>query len=121
MRRTLGAFAGLTVLLLSGCAGMASSQVTVTAPGPTVTVTVPAPTVTVTVEAVPESPTAALTDGQRATLDVTFGRSLGASSPLETTYCPMDEGGRRYYADLIARQIDTITPDLVMQYLSEVC
>ena len=121
MGRILGSLAAATVLLLTGCAGSASPQVTVTAPGPTVTVAVPAPTVTVTVEAAPETPAATLTDGQRATLDVTFGRSLGASSPLETTYCPMDEGGRRYYADLIARQIDTITPDLVMQYLSEVC
>lgn len=108
----------LLIGFLAGCTSIPTPAVTVTQPP--VTVTVPGPTVTVTAEAEAVDPVR-LTDGQRATLDTTFGRSLGADSPLVKLYCPMDDGGRRYYAELIARQIDTLTTDLVMEYLREVC
>ncbi|WP_353828209.1 hypothetical protein [Agromyces sp. SYSU T0242] len=74
-------------------------------------------------QAPPPSPAATpvtLTDGQRATLDATFGRSLGSDGPLGT-YCPMDEAGRSYYADLVARQFDGYTPQIVLAYLEEAC
>lgn len=66
------------------------------------------------------APRADLTDGQRATLDVTFGRTGGQRGILDT-YCPMDIPGRTYYADLVARQFDGYTTQTVLAYLEEVC
>lgn len=65
-------------------------------------------------------PPASLSEGQRATLDTTFGRSYGEAGPLGT-YCPMDTAGRTYYADLVARQLDGYTSEIVLMYLAEAC
>lgn len=118
--KKLAAAAGVAgVLALAACSSgpIAAPTVTVTVPGTTVTVPVPGPTVTVEAR----SPVSGgnLTDAQRNTLDAMSGRGTEAS--LMDAYCPMDDGGRAYYADLIARQIDGMSPENVLQYFNEVC
>ena len=56
----------------------------------------------------------------RATLDAAFAPSLGADGPLGT-YCPMDAAGLQRTAELVARQFDGYTDELVVAYLDEAC
>ncbi|MCM3779856.1 hypothetical protein [Microbacterium hydrocarbonoxydans] len=120
MKRT-AAIVAASLLFLTGCSNSTA------APAPTVTVyeTVPAaaePTpvapVETTAPAAPEP--VVLTEEQRATMNTTFGAELGTDGPLGI-YCPMDQSGRAYYADLVARQLDGFTEAMVLQYLAETC
>ena len=120
MRTTKLAVALIAVTVLTaGCASTATPSRTPYAaftptPTPSAPATAPADSPTTV------APRADLTDGQRATLDVTFGRT-GDQRGILDTYCPMDIPGRTYYADLVARQFDGYTTQTVLAYLEEVC
>lgn len=112
----------LAVTALAGCAPQQTSTIERTPPThreSTVTPT-PEPEPAVATPTPTPAPTATLSDGERHWLEV----QVGAGTEVEQTYadmiCPMHLAGREYYADLIGRQGDLTTAQ-VMAWFAEWC
>lgn len=114
----------LAVLTVSGCtstpAPRAPAPPIVRDSTPAAIAEPPTPTPAATVASEPTTEAVILTDGQRATLDATFGVGSPLEQQYRDTYCPMDDAGREYYADLVARQLDYEIVH-VLTYWAEFC
>lgn len=120
MNRSAWILVPLLAVMLSACTAQAASRGVPAPPVRTATVT-PAEPETVTPTPTPQTAEApALTDGQRATLDVTFGVGTPIEQTYRDTYCPMDANGRKYYAHLAAIQLG-YTDEMVLAYMTEWC
>lgn len=117
MKNIAAAAVMVAVLALAGCAGADVKAPNVPTHRESTAQAAPAPTPTPTSEVAAVT----LTEAQRHWMNVQVNDGGPLEQQYRDTFCPMDDAGRAYYADLVARQNTSMTADHVLLFFREWC